>query len=178
MARIEWWPFAPSHNQLDYIRFTGVTARTLLLLFLVGNEKITISFLFFLSPPSSVRDVNKLFNQFLNVKRKAPGDPGPIFNLVEAQTRVNAPVALYIYLSGLWDPPFERRNKSNMQQAYIHGVDSGSYIWSPGSADESLGIKWHQGEGEEDEDEITKWNCMDTSLQYSITTMPLTAENW
>jgi hypothetical protein len=140
-------------------------------------ENNHLLFIFFI-PPLLRSWRQQAFQSVSKCKAKAPGDPGPIFNLVEAQTRVNAPVALYIYLSGLWDPPFERRNKSNMQQAYIHGVDSGSYIWSPGSADESLGIKWHQGEGEEDEDEITKWNCMDTSLQYSITTMPLTAENW
>jgi hypothetical protein len=76
--------------------------------------------LFFYSPPPILRSWRQqAFQSVSKCKAKAPGDPGPIFNLVEAQTRVNAPVALYRSIRTLGSP-FERRNKSNMQQAY-HG---------------------------------------------------------
>lgn len=92
-----------------------------------GMRKNNDLLLFFYPPPLLLRSWRQqAFQSVSKCKAKAPGGTGPIFNLVEAQTRVNAPVALYRSIRTLGSP-FERRNKSNMQQAYTMGADSGSY---------------------------------------------------
>lgn len=159
------------YHTISWIIFDLRESRLGLFFFFSSGMRKNNDLLLFFYPPLLLRSWRQqAFQSVSKCKAKAPGGTGPIFNLVEAQTRVNAPVALYRSIRTLGSP-FERRNKSNMQQAY-HGGQTPDPIQSPETADESPGIKWHQGEGEEDEDEISKWNCMDsTSLEYSITTI-------
>jgi hypothetical protein len=81
--------------------------------------------LFFYPPPSSVRDVNKLFNQFLNVKRKHRAIRAP-FSIWLRHKRELMPRSLYIDLSGLWDPPL-KGEINQICSRHTMGADSGSY---------------------------------------------------